>query len=148
MGGSCFSLSSCSASLHFAVDRTCNMFKALPIPRATLFDSGRCRLTLPLRLGFFPSWFSLSLQKKYKEEAERLKGSYCLGSETPDMERVRTNQRHISSVSATPVHHRQSHNTALISSTLRRFKPPDFKPAGSLSPSSCGTAGTPSWPEA
>uniref|UniRef100_A0A3B5BKR9 Nebulette n=1 Tax=Stegastes partitus TaxID=144197 RepID=A0A3B5BKR9_9TELE len=38
-------------------------------------------------------------QKKYKDEAERLKGSYSLVPETPEMERVRANQRHISSVS-------------------------------------------------
>uniref|UniRef100_A0A673AX82 Nebulette n=1 Tax=Sphaeramia orbicularis TaxID=375764 RepID=A0A673AX82_9TELE len=36
--------------------------------------------------------------KKYKDEAERLKGRYSLVSETPEMERVRNNQRHISSV--------------------------------------------------
>uniref|UniRef100_A0A669AUY9 Nebulette n=1 Tax=Oreochromis niloticus TaxID=8128 RepID=A0A669AUY9_ORENI len=38
-------------------------------------------------------------QKKYKDEAERLKGRYSLVSETPEMERVKANQRHISSVS-------------------------------------------------
>uniref|UniRef100_A0A3B3TUU0 Nebulette n=1 Tax=Poecilia latipinna TaxID=48699 RepID=A0A3B3TUU0_9TELE len=37
-------------------------------------------------------------QKKYKDEAEQLKGRYRLVSETPEMERVRANQRHISSV--------------------------------------------------
>lgn len=42
--------------------------------------------------------YSLSLQKKYKDEAERLKGSFCLGAQTPEMERVRSNQQHISSV--------------------------------------------------
>lgn len=39
------------------------------------------------------------LQKKYKDEAERLKGRFSVVSETPEMERVRANQRHISSVS-------------------------------------------------
>lgn len=41
---------------------------------------------------------SVCLQKKYKDEAERLKGSFSLGSQTPEMERVRANQRHVSSV--------------------------------------------------
>ncbi|XP_078137368.1 uncharacterized protein LOC144537470 [Sander vitreus] len=36
--------------------------------------------------------------KKYKHEAERLKGRYSLLSETPEMERVKANQRHISSL--------------------------------------------------
>uniref|UniRef100_A0A3Q2ZMS8 Nebulette n=1 Tax=Kryptolebias marmoratus TaxID=37003 RepID=A0A3Q2ZMS8_KRYMA len=37
-------------------------------------------------------------QKKYKDEAEQLKTRYSLVSETPEMERVRANQRHVSSV--------------------------------------------------
>uniref|UniRef100_A0A3B5JZU9 Nebulette n=1 Tax=Takifugu rubripes TaxID=31033 RepID=A0A3B5JZU9_TAKRU len=37
-------------------------------------------------------------QKKYKDEAERLKGRFCLGAQTPEMERVKSNQQHISSV--------------------------------------------------
>ncbi|MED6266188.1 hypothetical protein CHARACLAT_033213, partial [Characodon lateralis] len=36
--------------------------------------------------------------KKYKDEAEQLKGRYSLVSETPEMKRVRANQRHISSL--------------------------------------------------
>lgn len=39
------------------------------------------------------------MQKKYKDEAEKLKGSY--GFDTPEMERVKNNQRNISSVRAT-----------------------------------------------
>uniref|UniRef100_A0A8C2Z643 Nebulette n=1 Tax=Cyclopterus lumpus TaxID=8103 RepID=A0A8C2Z643_CYCLU len=41
---------------------------------------------------------SLLSEKKYKDEAERLKGR-SLASETPEMERVKANQKHISSVS-------------------------------------------------
>lgn len=49
--------------------------------------------------GVFVMKFPLALQKKYKDEAERLKGSFCLGAQTPEMERVKLNQQHISSVS-------------------------------------------------
>lgn len=48
---------------------------------------------------FTPLRICLCLQKKYKDDAERLKERYSLVSETPEMERVRANQRHISSVS-------------------------------------------------
>uniref|UniRef100_A0A8C6T927 Uncharacterized protein n=1 Tax=Neogobius melanostomus TaxID=47308 RepID=A0A8C6T927_9GOBI len=50
------------------------------------------------------------LQKKYRDEAQKQRSSYSLGSDTPDMERVRTNQRQISSV-------RNRHTHRLKSST-------------------------------
>uniref|UniRef100_A0A8C7CL84 Nebulette n=1 Tax=Oncorhynchus kisutch TaxID=8019 RepID=A0A8C7CL84_ONCKI len=50
--------------------------------------NGTCALMECQSLGF--------MQKKYKDEAEKLKGSY--GFDTPEMERVKNNQRNISSV--------------------------------------------------
>uniref|UniRef100_A0A3Q2NWI4 NEBU n=1 Tax=Fundulus heteroclitus TaxID=8078 RepID=A0A3Q2NWI4_FUNHE len=38
------------------------------------------------------------LNQKYKDEAEQLRGRYSLLPETPEMERVRANQRNLSSV--------------------------------------------------
>uniref|UniRef100_A0A3P9J2L7 Nebulette n=1 Tax=Oryzias latipes TaxID=8090 RepID=A0A3P9J2L7_ORYLA len=46
---------------------------------------------------YSPLRVCLFLQKKYKDDAERLKEHYSLVSETPEMERVRANQRHFSS---------------------------------------------------
>lgn len=48
---------------------------------------------------YSPLRVCLFLQKKYKDDAERLNERYSLLSETPEMERVRANQRHFSSVS-------------------------------------------------
>jgi hypothetical protein len=47
------------------------------------------------------------MQKKYKDEAEKLKGSY--GFDTPEMERVKNNQRNISSVRDTVHTHTHTH---------------------------------------